>query len=297
MLTEGRTTGDVAPYVAALCQFTPKYLDRTGNLERMCEMADAAALQEPSTRLVVFPETATVGLPATLPSHDQHWKLESYLLAADPVPGATSRALGKVAKAHKLYIASGFVEADPKLKGLIYNSSLLIGPDGEIVAVHRKVQSGGVFKEGSRIDVFDTALGRVGLSICYDLWFPEFLRIQVWNGCEVHVNMTANQPIFGIGSTHVPIVRAVESGIYVVSANLIADHRKEGGLQYMGASSVVDPFGVVVARASQDHEETIFGQIDLKKIIQARALISPLKDVRMDVYAATDGERKRLGQG
>jgi len=250
----------------------------------MCQRVEEAMSQEKDTRLIVFPETATMGLPGRPKSHNEHWKLESYLEKAESVPGPTSITLGKMAKAYGVYIATGFVEADPVLKGVIYNSSLLIAPDGEIAAVHRKVQSGGVFRSGSAVEVHDTAIGKIGLSICYDLWFPEFLRIQTRQGCEVHINMTANQPIFGIGSTHVPIVRAVESGVFIVSANLIGDHRPQGGLQYMGASSIISPFGEVIAMAGQEDEETIFGEIDLHKILKTRALISTIKDIRTDVY-------------
>jgi predicted amidohydrolase len=96
--------------------------------------------------------------------------------------------------------------------------------------------------------------------------------------------MTANQPIFAIGSTHVPIVRAAENEIFVVSANLIGDHRPQGGRQYMGASSVISPFGEVIAIAGQEHEETILGEIDLHRILKTRALFSTIKDIRTDIY-------------
>jgi len=271
-------------YVAAVCQFTPSYCDLEASLERMCHRVEEVMRQEKDTRLVVFPETATMGLPGLPKSHDQHWKLEAYLEKAESVPGPTSIALGRMAKAYDTYIATGFIEADPVLRGVIYNSSLLIGPNGEIAAVHRKVQSGGAFRCGSSIEIHDTAIGKIGLSICYDLWFPEFLRIQTLQGCEVHVNMTGNQPVFAIGSTHVPIVRAVESGIFVISANLFADHRSQGGRQYMGASSIISPFGKVIAMAGQENEETIFGEIDLCEILRARALVSPVKDIRADMY-------------
>jgi deaminated glutathione amidase len=134
------------------------------------------------------------------------------------------------------------------------------------------------------VEVHDTAIGKLGLSICYDLWFPEFMRIQVRNGCEVHVNMTANQPIFGIGSTHVPIVRAVENGVFVVSCNMIGDQRPDGGKAFMGGSSIISPFGEVIAAAGQVGEEIIYGEIDLRRIAKTRTLLCTIKDMRTDVY-------------
>lgn len=274
----------LSKYMVAICQFYAKYGDLETNLERMCQQAETALKQVNDVHLIVFPETATVSLPQMPQSHDQYWKLESYVMQAETIDGPTSTALGKIAKVHQAYIATGFVEKDPNMTGVIYNSSMLIGPDGEIVATHRKVQSGGVFKSGSQVEVHDTAIGKLGMSICYDLWFPEFMRIQVRNGCEVHINMTANQPIFSIGSTHVPIVRAVESGVFVLSANLVGDDRPNGGKAHMGSSSIINPFGEVIAMAGQQEEEIIFGEIDLAQIARTRTLISTIKDIRSDVY-------------
>lgn len=274
----------ISKYVAAMCQFAPTYCNFESNLGRICAQAEAALKQEKDTRLVAFPETATMGSPGMPKSHDEFWKLEAYVEMAEPADGPTANALGKLSKAYQAYIACGFVEKSPTLDGVIYNSVLLMGPDGEIAALHRKVQTGDMFKAGDSVAVHDTAIGKIGLSICYDLWFPEFMRVQVMNGCEVHVNVTANQPIFGIGSTHVPIVRAVESGVFVVSVNMIGDQRTDGGRAYMGASSIISPFGEIIAQAGQQSEETIFGEIDLRRITKMRTLIATVRDVRSDLY-------------
>ncbi len=253
----------------------------------MCARIEEAVQANRDVRLIVFPEAATVGLPGVPSSLDERWKLEACLAHSERMPGPTSSAIGRLAKAYGVHVATGFLEADTHVTDVVYNSAVLIGTEGEVVAVHRKVQSGGVFKPGSSVQVHDTALGKLGLSICYDQLFPEFVRIQALRGCEVHVNMTANQPLRALSSTVVPIVRAYENTIFVVSANLFADHRSKGGLRYMGGSSIVTPFGEVIARASQEREETIFGEIDLHEILRARAIVSPLKDIRTDVYQVT----------
>lgn len=271
-------------YYAAACQLEPAYQDPGSNRELMCQRVEEAVGQQKAVRLLVFPETATMGLPAIPASIDERWKVEAYFELAEPVRGPTAIMLGKVAKAYGLYIATGFVEADPDVRGVIYNSSLLIGPDGEVAAVHRKVQSGGIFKNGSNIEVYNTPIGKIGLAICYDQSFPEFVRTQVFRGCEVQLHMTANQPAFSLSSTHVPIVRAYENRMFVVSSNLIADHRSTGGRKYMGGSSIISPFGTVIASASQEYEETIFGEIDLEEVTKARARTCPVKDIRTDLY-------------
>lgn len=274
----------IVPYVAAAVNFRSVFCRPEASVARMIGFVTEAVERQPRTRLVVFPECATTGLPG-LAAQERSSELRiRFLEAAERIPGVTSVALGRAARQHKVYIAAGFIEADALLDGVIYNSSMLVGPDGEVVAVHRKVHSGGIFKPGDEIRVHDTAIGRIGLSICYDLWFPEFLRLQALAGCQVHINLTANQPIFGIGSTHVPVVRAAECALYVVSANRVGDDRPEGGLAYMGASCVVAPLGQVLAMASNDEEEIVFGEIDLERVAATRIFLPTYYSRRTDLY-------------
>jgi predicted amidohydrolase len=273
-----------APYVAAAVNFRTAFLRPRENVDRMVGLIGQAAREEPRTRLIVFPECATIGLPGPGAQDRASDLRQRFVQAAERVPGPTGEALGRAARRHGLYVATGFVEADPVLDGVVYNSSLLVGPGGEVVAVHRKVHTNGIFKAGDEIRAHATALGVVGLSICYDLWFPEFLRLQALAGCQVHINMTANQPIFGIGSTHVPIVRAAECALYIVSSNRVGDDRPDGGLAYMGASSVVAPLGEVLAMGSHDREEVVYGEIDLARIARARMFLPTYNSRRTDLY-------------
>ncbi len=283
------------PFVAAAVNFGTTFLRPKENVDRIVGLIAQAAREEPRTRLVVFPECATTGLPGPGADDRDSNLRQRFLEVAERVPGPTSEALGEAARRNKVYVAVGFVEADAVLDGAIYNSSLLVGPDGEIVAVHRKVHTGGIFKAGNEIRVYPTDLGVVGLSICYDLWFPEFLRLQALAGCQVHVNLTANQPIFGIGSTHVPIVRAAECALYIVSSNRVGDDRPGGGLAYMGASSIIAPLGEVLAMASRDREEIVFGEIDLARIAKTRMFLPTYNSRRADLYAVT-GLRSTVDQ-
>lgn len=274
-------------FVAAAVNFGTSFLRPRENVGRMVDLMAEAAREEARTRLIVFPECATTGLPGPGAQERDSELRRRFLQAAERVPGPTSEAFGKAARRHGLYAAAGFVEADPVLDGVIYNSSLLVGPDGEVVAVHRKVHTNGIFRAGDEIRVYATGLGIVGLSICYDLWFPEFLRLQALAGCQVHINMTANQPIFGIGSTHVPIVRAAECALYMVSSNRVGDDRPGGGLAYMGASSVIAPLGEVLAMGSHDREEIVYGEIDLERVAKTRMLLPTYNSRRTDLYDVT----------
>jgi predicted amidohydrolase len=278
-------------YVAAAVNFKSTFCQPEENARRMVDWVDRAVHEEPRTRLIVFPECATTGLPGPgISARDSNLRLR-FLEVAERVPGGTSEHLGEAARRHQVYIAAGFVELDDLIAGTLYNSSMLLGPDGGVAAIHRKVHTDGIFTPGDRIVVHETELGRVGLSICYDLWFPEFLRLQVLQGCQVHINLTANQPVFGIGSTHVPIVRAAENGVYVVSANRVGDERSEGGMRYMGASSVVAPLGEVLAMGDQEREELVMGEIDLDRVARTRLFLPVLQSRRTDLYEVVAAQR------
>ena len=126
--------------------------------------------------LVVLPETITVygtGL--------------KYSDCAESIPGPSTKYFGQLAKKHNLYIVVGLLE---RAKHLVYNVSVLIGPDGKIVGKYRKVTlprgeiEGGV-TPGHEYPVFETRFGKVGMMICYDGFFPEVARELSKNGAEV----------------------------------------------------------------------------------------------------------------
>ena len=163
-------------------------------------IADAA---KQKADLVVLPETLTffgTGL--------------TFADCAEPVPGPSTEYFGKLAKQHDLYIVAGILERD---KHLIYNVSVLLGPDGKLVGKYRKVTlprgeiEGGIMP-GKDYPVFDTRFGRVGMMICYDGFFPEVARELSKNGAEVIA-----WPVWGcnplLGSA-----RACENHVYVISS-------------------------------------------------------------------------------
>ena len=163
-------------------------------------IADAARQK---ADLIVLPETLTyygTGL--------------SFAECAEPVPGPSTEFFGKLARQHNLYIVAGILERD---KHLIYNVSVLLGPDGKLVGKYRKVTlprgeiEGGIMP-GKDYPVFETRFGRVGMMICYDGFFPEVARELSKNGAEVIA-----WPVWGcnpmLGSA-----RACENHVYVISS-------------------------------------------------------------------------------
>ncbi|MAS96961.1 MAG: carbon-nitrogen hydrolase family protein [Verrucomicrobiales bacterium] len=161
--------------------------------------------------LIVLPELLTCkGV-----THD-------YAEVAEPVPGATTEFFGALAKKHDCYIVAGLPE---RVGHLVYNVAVLIGPSGQVVGKYRKVtlpreevQRG--IAPGSEYPVFDTRFGKVGMMICYDVFFPEVARNLAMNGAEVIA-----LPIWG-GNPRLAAARCAENGVYLVTSTY-TDHTKD----------------------------------------------------------------------
>jgi predicted amidohydrolase len=134
--------------------------------------------------------------------------------AAEPIPGPSSDYFGGLAKQHGLYIVAGLFERD---RHLIYNTSVLVGPDGKLVGKYRKVTlprdeiAGGV-APGNEYPVFQTRFGKVGMMICYDGFFPEVARQLTNRGAEVIA-----WPVWGC-NPDLAKARAVENHVYLISS-------------------------------------------------------------------------------
>ena len=138
----------------------------------------------------------------------------SHAEAAEPVPGPSTEYFGRLAKKHDLYIVAGIFE---RVENVIYNTAVLLGPNGELVGRYRKLCLpreeilGGV-TPGKGYPVFETRFGRVGMMICWDVHFPEVARGLAANGAEVIA-----MPIWG-GNPKLAAARAIENQIHLVTS-------------------------------------------------------------------------------
>jgi predicted amidohydrolase len=170
-------------------------------------------------------------------------------------------------------IAGGMPErsADP---GKVHNTLVVVGPDGRIAERYRKIHlfdvaipGGAEFKEsgtvapGTEARTVDTPMGRIGLSICYDLRFPELYRRLTDAGARVFVVPAAFTLHTGKDHWHALLrARAIENQAYVLAAGQYGRHN-EKRVTY-GHSVIVDPWGTVIAEAP-DREAVIVGEVDL----------------------------------
>lgn len=213
---------------------------------------------------------------------------------AEPLPGGpTSEMLSTAAKKHSIYIVGGSM---PERDGdNIYNTSPLFGPNGHLLAKHRKVHlfdvklaSGISFQEsltlspGNHVTVVKTQLCPVGVAICYDMRFPEIFRLMALGGAEVIVVPGAFNLTTGPAHWHLSLrMRSVDNQVYTVGAS--PARFDTGGYIAYGHSLVVDPWGEVLADAGTG-ENIIYAQIDLDRVKQIRQQLPLLKHRRTDIY-------------
>jgi predicted amidohydrolase len=197
--------------------------------------------------LVVLPETATTGFtPGCSP--EELWDLVSEL------PGPVIAPIQAAAAAMGVHVCVGTYERGQE-RGVVYNSSALIGPDGSLLGVYRKthpfsteiVSRGGWVTPGDEVCVVETELGMIGMIICFDGDYPELSRIQAVQGAEIICRPSAllrSADIWELTSR----ARAYDNHVYVIGAN--ATGVDVAGQVYFGNSHIVTPIAHIEARAA-----------------------------------------------
>ena len=190
----------------------------------------------------------------------------------EPIPGPTSERFAALARSLDIHLLAGsFLEQTTEERA--YNTSLLFSPAGEILAQYRKIhlfdidipgqvsmKESDTKKPGQEVITSKTALGTVGLSVCYDLRFPELYRQLADNGAELICVPAAFT--FPTGAAHwEPLLRAraIENQAYLIAPNQIG--KNVHGFADYGNSMIIDPWGKIVARAP-DKECFIMAEID-----------------------------------
>ncbi|MFO7591472.1 MAG: carbon-nitrogen hydrolase family protein [Acidimicrobiia bacterium] len=259
--------------------------DFDANVEHAIAAVRRAA--DGGAQLVALPENFHLRLP----SDGGERKLE----VAQEIPGPLSRALSDVARDKGIYLLAGSFSEQSDVKGKVHNTSLLFDPSGSVIAKYRKIhmfdvtiagqvkaQESQFVEAGAQVVTADTEFGRVGLSVCYDLRFPELYRALAVKGAVVTF-VPANFTLF-TGRDHWETLlraRAIENGMFVVAPGQIGG--VQGGFTAYGRSMVVDPWGTVVACAS-DGQEILHARIDLDLVDQVRAKLPSLQHRRPEAY-------------
>ncbi|WP_069813467.1 carbon-nitrogen family hydrolase [Streptomyces sp. TP-A0874] len=220
--------------------------------------------------LVVLPELWTVGAFA----------FESFEEEAEPLDGPTATAMGRAASDAGLWLHAGsIVERGPD--GVLYNTSLVFGPDGVLQRSYRKIHRFGFDKgeavimgAGEQLVTVDLPGAVAGVATCYDLRFPELFRQLTTAGAELFI-VPAGWP--ARRREHWSLLsraRAVENQTYVLACCTAGTH---AGVEQAGHSQVVSPWGEVLAEAGED-EEVLTVEFEPERVAETRRVFPVLRD-------------------
>jgi len=250
------------------------------NLKTACVFIDEAVAK--GAKLVTFPEVFNV--------------IDLGQEPPEEIPnGRTITLMSEKAKQHGIWIHCGsMAEVNPDDERRL-NTSVLLNPKGEVVAKYSKLHMFDItlpdgtetkesarYKPGTEMVTVATEMGHLGLTICYDIRFPELYRYLALQGAEII--FTPSNFATPTGKDHWETIlktRAIENGCYIIAAAQIG--RKRGKSDSFGASLVVDPWGTIVAKAREEACVTM-AEIDLDYLDIIRSRIPSLKNRRNDVY-------------
>ena len=232
---------------------------------------------------------------------------------AEPIPGPSTDRLGAVAREEQVVVVASVFER--RAPGLYHNTAAILEKDGSVAGLYRKMHIPDdplyyekyYFTPGDLgFRAFDTTAGKIGTLVCWDQWYPEGARITAMKGANVLFYPTAigwhphEKEEFGTAQYEawqtIQRAHAIANGVYVAAVNRVGHehgdirgNRAEGpGLEFWGGSFLADPFGRVIARAAQDREEILIGEIDLAAMEDTRRNWPFLRDRRTDAYGGIE---------
>lgn len=267
--------------------------DARANVDKMSEIATNLTKSFPWVQLIMFHELVVPGLDQFVTSQDQDWLYKN----SEPVPGELTQGLCDLARSLNRWLVPGSMY---ELDGdKLYNTALVISPQGEIVRKYRKMFPWLPYEDGvtpgNEFCVFDIPdIGRFGLCICYDMWFPEVARTLVWQGAEVILQPTLTPTSDRELELVMCRANAIFNQCYFISVNGVGTW---GG----GRSTIIDPDGRILQEASTN--QTILTEmIDLDHVTRTRefgtiGLAQTLKQLRDYDHAFPIYEDGRLTKG
>ncbi|XP_066370750.1 omega-amidase, chloroplastic-like isoform X1 [Miscanthus floridulus] len=280
----------------ALCQLavTP---DKDGNITRARARVEAAA--DAGAKLVVLPASRPLPLPEIWSCPYAMETLPSYAEDIDGGESPSISMLSELAAARKITIVGGSIPE--KASGKVFNTCCVIGPDGQILAKHRKLhlfeidipgdiklKESDTFTGGQETTIVDTDVGRIGIGICHDIRFPELAMLYRSKGAHLicypsAFNMSTGELLWDLMQKS----RAVDNQLFVATCSPARDPNANSGYMIWGHSSLIGPFGEVLAAAGHE-EATVIGEIDLSTIQSTRENLPLEMQSRGDLYRLVD---------
>ncbi|HDD69795.1 MAG TPA: carbon-nitrogen hydrolase family protein [Candidatus Bathyarchaeota archaeon] len=262
----------------ALAQIGCKRADKKENLKKIENFVEKAKNQ--SADLIVFPELSLTGYVV----RDQIYEL------AETIPGPSTQVIEKIAEKTQMYIVFGMPELSEKTQATIYNTAVLVGPKGYIgkyrkmyLPTHSVFEEKRYFRPGYQAVAFDTEIGKIGLIICYDIFFPEVSRLTRLKGAQLIVCISASPAVRKTFFEILTAARAIENTAFLAYINLVGI---ENGLQFWGGSRLIAPNGKVLAKAKYDEEDLVMCDVNYSDIKPIETFVPTLKDLRPELFDA-----------
>jgi predicted amidohydrolase len=262
----------------ALAQFPCHIGNKKYNIKRMAEFVNRAKKKD--VGIIVFPEMSLTGYT----TRDLSYEL------AEEVPGTSTGEIERIARKAELYIVHGMPERSLTGKTVLYNTAVLTGPKGYIgkyrklyLPTHSVFEEKRYYRVGYQTPIFETNFGKLGIMICYDLFFPEVARILRLQGATLLICISASPTVRRTSFETLTKARAIENTCFVACANLVGF---ENGLQFWGGSHLISPSGSLIAKAKYDIEDLVFGNIDYQDLASVETFVPTIRDIRPELYTS-----------
>lgn len=272
----------------ATVQMKPELGHAENNLVKMSDFISTITSQQ-KVDLIIFPELITSGYELGV----------QFTELAQRVPGPAINLMAQRAADAGVYIAFGLATKE-KVESILYNSAVLVGPEGELLGSYNKTHLRGeermAFREGFKLPVFDTGeIGRIGLLLGWDLAFPEVSRAMALDGAEVLCCLANWEASYIDEWKTLARARAYENALFVAAANRVG---QDVTMSFGGESMIVGPRGRVFAALETDAESKKDLQREHQELLkevqslkEAKAALEAEKKVKAD-EAKKDGEAK-----
>ena len=212
---------------------------------------------------------------------------DAFAQLAEPIDGPAVKTVQFIAQEYSTHVVFGMAEREESTKRL-FNSSVLVAPDGK-VASYRKVylanfgpfEEGLYFGRGDGLTLAETKLGKIGLLICYDAFFPELAKAYALRGADVLAIISASPATSKPFFDRILPARAIENALPVLYANLVGT---ELNIVFQGGTQAIGPRGEDLGKAADFVESTVVSEVDLRDVKTARTFRPTLRDTRKDMW-------------
>jgi len=271
---------------AALAQISCKVGDKAYNIHKMATYITRARKQ--NADLIIFPELSLTGYT----TRDRTYEL------AEAIPGPSTEKIEEMAKQSKMHIIYGMIEKSAKANAVIHNTAVLTSPKGTIgcyrkmyLPTHSVFEEKRYFRQGHDAPVYSTDIGKIGMMICYDIFFPETARLLRLKGAELIACISASPAVRRNYFETLTTARALENTVYLAFTNLVGI---EDGLQFWGGNRLITPNGKIIAQAKYDEDDMVLGIIDYTDLARAETFLPTLRDLRPELYTELKGLAEKM---